>query len=222
MKLFTKVAFSTGLFGFLSTLAQAATITIGSLTAVTTPRNVGTIAPGNTLLVGDVGSPTNLLGLNPNLYNNSTTATKTFFEDFVFALPTGSVLYSVSASLNTATFAGISGFTESLYYGGVAGSSFSTTGTNPLLAGNLIGSTMFNTLSFSNIAAGIYTLQFSGSLAAASTKSLFGTTTTIPTVGIYASLISVTAVPEPESYAMLIAGLGLIGAAVKRRKIKHA
>ena len=34
--------------------------------------------------------------------------------------------------------------------------------------------------------------------------------------------ISVTAVPEPESYAMLLAGLGLIGAAVKRRKAKQA
>lgn len=31
-----------------------------------------------------------------------------------------------------------------------------------------------------------------------------------------------TPVPEPESYAMLLAGLGLIGAAVGRRKTKHA
>jgi hypothetical protein len=33
---------------------------------------------------------------------------------------------------------------------------------------------------------------------------------------------AVTAVPEPETYAMLIAGLGLIGAAVKRRKVTQA
>jgi len=32
----------------------------------------------------------------------------------------------------------------------------------------------------------------------------------------------VTAVPEPETYAMLLAGLGMIGAAVKRRKAKQA
>ena len=31
---------------------------------------------------------------------------------------------------------------------------------------------------------------------------------------------STTAVPEPESYAMLLAGLGLIGATVRRRKTK--
>jgi hypothetical protein len=33
---------------------------------------------------------------------------------------------------------------------------------------------------------------------------------------------AVTAVPEPESYALLVAGLGLICAAVKRRKVKQA
>jgi len=30
-----------------------------------------------------------------------------------------------------------------------------------------------------------------------------------------------TAVPEPETYAMLLAGLGMIGAVVRRRKTRH-
>jgi hypothetical protein len=134
-------------------------------------------------------------------------------------------LYSINASLTT-TFASISGFSESLYYGGVSGTTYSATGTNPMLAGNLISSSTSNSQTFSNLAAGTYTLQFSGNLAAATTQTVkvgpITTTVLVPTVGTYASLISVTAVPEPESYAMLIAGLGLIGAAVKRRKIKKA
>lgn len=38
--------------------------------------------------------------------------------------------------------------------------------------------------------------------------------------GIYNGAISVTAVPEPESYAMLLAGLGVMGAIAVRRKSK--
>jgi hypothetical protein len=222
MKSFAKVAISTLLFGLLSSLAQAATITVGSLTTVSNPGSVGSVLPGSTLLVGDIGSPVSLGGLNPNLYNNSLTSTKTFFDDFVFTIPTGSSLYSISASLNTSNFTGISAFTQSLYSGGITGTSFSTVGANPLLASNLIGSPALNTLTFSNLAAGTYTLQFSGIVAAATTTKVLGFPVTVPTIGAYASLISVSAVPEPESFAMLIIGLGLIGATVNRRKINQA
>ena len=36
--------------------------------------------------------------------------------------------------------------------------------------------------------------------------------------GLYNGLIAVSAVPEPETYAMLLAGLGLMGAVVRRRR----
>ena len=35
-------------------------------------------------------------------------------------------------------------------------------------------------------------------------------------------VVSVTAVPEPETYAMMLAGLGLMGAVARRRKAKQA
>jgi len=37
--------------------------------------------------------------------------------------------------------------------------------------------------------------------------------------GSYDGFLSVTAVPEPETYAMFLAGLGIIGAVVRRRRI---
>jgi PEP-CTERM motif len=36
------------------------------------------------------------------------------------------------------------------------------------------------------------------------------------------SLVTVSAVPEPETYAMMLAGLGLMGAVARRRKAKQA
>lgn len=41
-------------------------------------------------------------------------------------------------------------------------------------------------------------------------------------IGIVLDNVSVTAVPEPETYAMLLAGLGLIGTIARRRKSKQA
>ena len=38
----------------------------------------------------------------------------------------------------------------------------------------------------------------------------------------HASAAHVTAVPEPETYAMLLAGLGVMGAVARRRKAKQA
>jgi hypothetical protein len=37
----------------------------------------------------------------------------------------------------------------------------------------------------------------------------------------HAFIASVTAVPEPETYALMLAGLGFLGAVVRRKKAQH-
>ena len=63
-----------------------------------------------------------------------------------------------------------------------------------------------SSFSFSNLAAGTYRLAASGSVDG------FGAA-----FGGY----TVTAVPEPETFAMLLAGLGLMGTIARRRKNQH-
>jgi len=57
---------------------------------------------------------------------------------------------------------------------------------------------------FANLTSGTYTLKVSGSVAGGATGGAI-------------AQYSVTAVPEPETYAMLLAGLGVMGAIARRR-----
>jgi hypothetical protein len=57
------------------------------------------------------------------------------------------------------------------------------------------------------LAAGKYTVNFN-----------YGPKVTSLTGGTYTGGITVAAVPEPETYAMMLAGLGLIGFSARRRK----
>jgi hypothetical protein len=71
------------------------------------------------------------------------------------------------------------------------------------------GSTPSNRYSFSVVGTGHDLLQFKGAGGIGATN--------LSNVSLIA-----TPVPEPETYAMLLAGLGLVGATVKRRKAKQA
>jgi len=80
-------------------------------------------------------------------------------------------------------------------------------------SGGSLGPLTFNTpsFSFSNLAAGDYTLKASGSL---------GTNGQIQGVGFIGANYTITPVPEPGAYAMLLAGLGLMGFVARRRSGK--
>ena len=77
-----------------------------------------------------------------------------------------------------------------------------------------------STLSFTSLSAGTYTLTLSGTWTYPSTSSGL----LINTPGsVHLNDAVVTAVPEPESYAMLLAGLGLVGTiAIRRRNQNNA
>lgn len=60
-----------------------------------------------------------------------------------------------------------------------------------------------DTFSFSNLAGGSYTLLFTGFSSGA---------------GAFGGFYNVSAVPEPETYAMMLAGLGVMGFMAARRR----
>jgi hypothetical protein len=75
-------------------------------------------------------------------------------------------------------------------------------------------------LSFSGLAAnGVYTLKVTGTGVAPNENWVAYNFNTNP-ASYDVRVASVAAVPEPESYAMLLAGLGLMGAVARRRAAK--
>jgi hypothetical protein len=81
----------------------------------------------------------------------------------------------------------------------------------------IIGNSIFRPGFYNQIGSGPQTpiaLSYGSDVSAPDAAYIFRDITTT------ASLIP--AVPEPETYAMLLAGLGLIGAVVKRRRSKQA
>ena len=82
-------------------------------------------------------------------------------------------------------------------------------------SGELLGGTQLSTgatdawsLSYDNLAAGSYYVMVNGSVLSNA-------------AGKYYANIALAPVPEPETYAMMLAGLGLLGFTARRRKQKE-
>jgi len=138
--------------------------------------------------------------LNTTLASGSISVSGSFTDDFTFT--TGLQSGSLSSVI------GIVGGIAVLTSGTVTWGSGGTAGYNQLGTSAVTynsGSGMFAyTGTWSGLSANTpYWLRFTG-------------TVTAPEAAAYS--VTLAPVPEPETYAMLLAGLGLIGAAVRRRK----
>ncbi|WP_198288897.1 FxDxF family PEP-CTERM protein [Methylotenera sp. 1P/1] len=180
----------------LTTISLAAAFSISSVSAfadTTTVLTVGALPASLTY---------------SNTFTSSDSGT-TFWDDYIFTITDGSV-NSVTSSINLDSILGVSDLRARLYKG--------STHQTAAIAPNELISAWGTTVNYSptvssttvvlnplTLSAGTYTLQIKGIVSGSAG-------------GSYAGLLNIaTPVPEPETYAMLLCGMGLIGFMAKRR-----
>jgi hypothetical protein len=172
-----------------------------------------------TFAKGTIGVPSSFSTGNTILNSNPTSVTlgsntylgTSFYDDYTFTVTDGSAS-SITSSIDLGSFLGISGLRARIYTG-------STHQTGAVVPGTLVeawGTTMtaggFTStnvvLAPITISAGTYTLQIAG----AATGS---------TGGSYGGVFNISPVPETDTYAMLIAGLGVVSLIARRKSIAY-
>ncbi|MCA1325069.1 FxDxF family PEP-CTERM protein [Herbaspirillum sp. alder98] len=126
------------------------------------------------------------------------TSTKTFTESFTF---TQGSLFTLTSAVISITLSSLSGLDIT---------SFSLSGNGVTSTGTLTSSAGLQTwtLSASNLSSGLYTLSAIGSITGTGGGSFGGN-------------LSVAAVPEASTTAMMLGGLALVGFAATRRRRKQ-
>ncbi len=118
---------------------------------------------------------------------------------------------SLSGDLTFSGYGGMQGpdSLDMLIYLTEGAGSLSSSAKVASVAGHEMPGALVWDFSFNNVASGTYKLWYSGFTNDTAIASLGGT-------------FNVTAVPEPESYAMLMAGLGVLGFMARRKKALQA
>jgi hypothetical protein len=125
----------------------------------------------------------------------------TFADQFTFAV-TGTVPTNFDAIVSSISRAADVGLD-------ITGLSLFTSGGTQIASGTSLQSGAIDvwTLTSNNLSAGNYYVQVSGSLVS-------------NTSGAFGGAVMLAPVPEPETYGMMLAGLGLVGFLARRRKTK--
>lgn len=163
---------------------------------------IGLVAAAPAAMAG--GGPVALTPIGPLSWTGSFAQTyaslTAFVDDWTFTLPLGSA--------GQASGTAIASFNPTT---GALTSFFSTA--------QFVDLTTSTVLATAGADLGFYSIKFTLPLALNATDTyafrLIGST--LVTGGSYGGTLSVTAVPEPESYALFLAGLGLMGLIARRR-----
>ncbi len=164
---------------------------------------VGTAASPNTIYLGALSAPASI-NYGDTFYAPTS---QRFYDDFTFTVSPEASLSSITASINLGAFFGINNISARLYQGSGPFSGAST----PLMqawsapfsaGGGLTGST--TVISVPSLAANTYTLEIRGDVVGSAG-------------GSYSGVLNLAPVPEPETYGMMLVGLGLVGFAARRK-----
>lgn len=180
------------------------------------------LAPGTDLSGEDLGGRT----LTPGVYSFASTAQLTgiLTLDFTSA-PAGDFIFLIGSTLTTATGADV------IVLGGGAGSgifwnvgSAATLGTGSTLVGNIIARTAITVANGARILCGralaiteAVTLDSNDISNNCSTSNIGSGRSDFDSAG-FAGLDAVDPLPEPDTWAMLVVGLGGVGAVMRRRR----
>jgi hypothetical protein len=145
------------------------------------------------------GAVTASLGANPNVVTGSLTS-GLFSDDWQFSLTGSSTFTAYAASF------GVKSGTLFVYSYGADGL-FDTSDDVSLLGPVGVTGTSFGTPNVLSLTAGKYYVEVGGKQGAG------------PNHGYSLAVTTVSQVPEPHPYALLLGGLGVFGLLAKRRKI---
>lgn len=216
----------TAVFG---TSAQAAVLQFEAGKALTTTNwtdalsigkfdsSLGDLTSIKFLLTGNVAG----IGKGESLDAGASNVTLSLASTLTLKRPDGSTVV-VANPLFSTSYA-FSSFDGTIDFGGTSGASTGTvfsSASNSFTSTSISDFALFSALGGGNIVLDLGAVGTSGATGAGNLITQFNTSAGADVTVIY-EYTAVTAVPEPETYGMVLLGLGLVGSLARRRAAKN-